>query len=672
MSIIDISTEHGIKTSSQQPHRYNPHTVPSKTSKVTSMPMGNNSNPNATVKSNGQNPNTKSGIVPLHPKSKLSSYGQSHSRQKLLSKPVYLSFSKARFLITDTPTDSNMARYLDTLKRKHVKYVVRLCEPTYDISTLLQAGIQVIDMPFIEDSINEVAVPREIYRQWVKLIYEVFPKFGLTDVHQGMEQDKDDLDQEDDRDESNGSLAQVSEISVGITSGNGHASSAVTTDADKNSNLLNQTFLIQPNCPCCRGSGAVQHQVNQSFMALKSANNINHPTKNEILSDMNTNISSAATTSASMTSTASSIELPSLKKSQSQSQSPTNLHSPSSQTNSQDSRDSLLTTTNSPASSLHYDDKAILSDSSKNSSMTSETVVDEVKAMQDNLTTITTINNTDTYTNTSTAVSPTITNTTQHNSKQYVVRSYDPSKSGVQIGAVGAMANPLPRKTRNSNGISISNINTPTTSFHHNPSLDDQPLDHEKSILLSMHQSAPLPSNQALNSSSSISISRYGSGGGGSAGMYESCMMCASIVAQVGYHPPSKPITAKQRMENNNQYKNTSTTTNNNTNNTSTLNGKNSTKTSYNPHIDEDGNEKVTIAVHCVSGVSRSPLFIAIALLEAGFTIDETLTICRTKSKGSISPIQMNFLLHYKVRKNPTLRQKNNKKGNGNGCCTVM
>lgn len=56
--------------------------------------------------------------------------------------------SPIRFLILDCPTESTLSLYLEEFKNLNVSTVVRCCQPTYNSQTLIQNGIDVVDLPF--------------------------------------------------------------------------------------------------------------------------------------------------------------------------------------------------------------------------------------------------------------------------------------------------------------------------------------------------------------------------------------------------------------------------------------------------------------------------------------------------------------------------------------------
>lgn len=71
------------------------------------------------------------------------------------------------------------------------------------------------------------------------------------------------------------------------------------------------------------------------------------------------------------------------------------------------------------------------------------------------------------------------------------------------------------------------------------------------------------------------------------------------------------------------------------------------------------GAERPTIAVHCVAGLGRAPVLVAIALIEYGMDAISAVTFIREKRRGAINAVQLAYLEGYK----PTKRK---------GKCTIM
>ena len=59
------------------------------------------------------------------------------------------------------------------------------------------------------------------------------------------------------------------------------------------------------------------------------------------------------------------------------------------------------------------------------------------------------------------------------------------------------------------------------------------------------------------------------------------------------------------------------------------------------------------VAVHCVAGLGRAPLLVAIALIESGVDPSDTVELIRRKRRGAINKLQLQYVLEYK----PTRRK---------------
>lgn len=54
------------------------------------------------------------------------------------------------------------------------------------------------------------------------------------------------------------------------------------------------------------------------------------------------------------------------------------------------------------------------------------------------------------------------------------------------------------------------------------------------------------------------------------------------------------------------------------------------------------------IAVHCVAGLGRAPVLVAIALIEAGMEPEEAVEFIRQRRKGAINSKQLKFVQSYR------------------------
>jgi protein tyrosine phosphatase type IVA len=71
------------------------------------------------------------------------------------------------------------------------------------------------------------------------------------------------------------------------------------------------------------------------------------------------------------------------------------------------------------------------------------------------------------------------------------------------------------------------------------------------------------------------------------------------------------------------------------------------------------------IAVHCIAGLGRAPVLVALALIELGMKYEDAVELIREKRRGAINAKQLAYLEKY----HPKSRLKNK---NGNGKCVVM
>ncbi|PIC17915.1 hypothetical protein B9Z55_023985 [Caenorhabditis nigoni] len=65
--------------------------------------------------------------------------------------------------------------------------------------------------------------------------------------------------------------------------------------------------------------------------------------------------------------------------------------------------------------------------------------------------------------------------------------------------------------------------------------------------------------------------------------------------------------------------------------------------TSFKEHPDK------SIAVHCVAGLGRAPVLVAIALIEAGMKYEDAVEMIRKQRRGALNQKQLKFLETYKA-----------------------
>jgi len=57
------------------------------------------------------------------------------------------------------------------------------------------------------------------------------------------------------------------------------------------------------------------------------------------------------------------------------------------------------------------------------------------------------------------------------------------------------------------------------------------------------------------------------------------------------------------------------------------------------------------IGVHCVTGLGRAPVLVAVALIELGMKYEDAIDLIRKKRRGAINSKQLDFLAKYKRKK---------------------
>ncbi|CAI5663224.1 protein tyrosine phosphatase type IVA 3 [Oreochromis niloticus] len=74
------------------------------------------------------------------------------------------------------------------------------------------------------------------------------------------------------------------------------------------------------------------------------------------------------------------------------------------------------------------------------------------------------------------------------------------------------------------------------------------------------------------------------------------------------------------------------------------------------------------VAVHCVAGLGRAPVLVALALIESGMKYEDAIQLIRQKRRGAINSKQLTYLEKY--RSKHRLRFKDSRK-HKNKCCIV-
>lgn len=63
------------------------------------------------------------------------------------------------------------------------------------------------------------------------------------------------------------------------------------------------------------------------------------------------------------------------------------------------------------------------------------------------------------------------------------------------------------------------------------------------------------------------------------------------------------------------------------------------------------GDPGTCVGVHCVTGLGRAPVLVAVALVELGMKYEDAVELIRKKRRGAINTKQLEFLAKYKRRK---------------------
>ncbi|KAM5256998.1 protein tyrosine phosphatase type IVA 1 isoform 2-T2 [Ctenodactylus gundi] len=72
------------------------------------------------------------------------------------------------------------------------------------------------------------------------------------------------------------------------------------------------------------------------------------------------------------------------------------------------------------------------------------------------------------------------------------------------------------------------------------------------------------------------------------------------------------------------------------------------------------------IAVHCVSGLGRAPVLVALALIEGGMKYEDAVQFIRQKRRGAFNSKQLLYLEKYRPKMRLRFKDSN---GHRNNCC---
>ncbi|TDH12043.1 hypothetical protein EPR50_G00067110 [Perca flavescens] len=74
------------------------------------------------------------------------------------------------------------------------------------------------------------------------------------------------------------------------------------------------------------------------------------------------------------------------------------------------------------------------------------------------------------------------------------------------------------------------------------------------------------------------------------------------------------------------------------------------------------------VAVHCVAGLGRAPVLVALALIESGMKYEDAIQLIRQKRRGAINSKQLTYLEKYRSKQRLRFKDSNSHK---NKCCTM-
>uniref|UniRef100_A0A3Q3B7S1 Protein tyrosine phosphatase type IVA 3 n=1 Tax=Kryptolebias marmoratus TaxID=37003 RepID=A0A3Q3B7S1_KRYMA len=74
------------------------------------------------------------------------------------------------------------------------------------------------------------------------------------------------------------------------------------------------------------------------------------------------------------------------------------------------------------------------------------------------------------------------------------------------------------------------------------------------------------------------------------------------------------------------------------------------------------------VAVHCVAGLGRAPVLVALALIESGMKYEDAIQLIRQKRRGAINSKQLTYLEKYRSKQRLRFKDSHTFKSK---CCTM-
>ncbi|KAK9704079.1 hypothetical protein QE152_g28521 [Popillia japonica] len=75
-------------------------------------------------------------------------------------------------------------------------------------------------------------------------------------------------------------------------------------------------------------------------------------------------------------------------------------------------------------------------------------------------------------------------------------------------------------------------------------------------------------------------------------------------------------------------------------------------------------NPDAYVAIHCVAGLGRAPVMVALALMELGLSYEDAVELIREKKRGAINTKQLDYLEKYRPKSRLKMRNSNS-----TSCC---